>query len=84
MGRRGPKCGVCRHRQVETINEVLQNGWPVRSVAGHFGLSKSSMDRHARRTLAGDRTPLNHWSELSKRRSRLEVLIKASRVNSAK
>jgi hypothetical protein len=39
-------CTVCRHHERSEIDEALLVGDPLRSIADHFGLSKTAIMRH--------------------------------------
>jgi len=41
------RCGVCTHANVAVIDAAIQKGYSFRQIARRFGLSKSSVARHA-------------------------------------
>jgi hypothetical protein len=41
------RCGVCAHEAHEVIDSLLASGEPLRRLAAQFGLSKTSLNRHA-------------------------------------
>jgi hypothetical protein len=45
-------CSICTHRSRGQIDRELISGLPYRDIAGRFGLSKSSLERHASEHLA--------------------------------
>ena len=44
---RVPGCTVCEHQDLAAIDELLRAGESQRGIASRFGLSKSSLNRHA-------------------------------------
>ena len=47
----GRACTVCTHPEADAINAALEAGQTLRALAAQYGLSDSSLDRHARRNL---------------------------------
>ena len=45
------RCTVCTHPEVEAINAALLKGEPKRRIAADYGLSETSVHRHAARHL---------------------------------
>jgi hypothetical protein len=43
----GPACTVCRHPQVDEINEAAARGVPSRTISDRFGPKRSAIMRHA-------------------------------------
>jgi transposase-like protein len=41
-------CSICQRADIQTINEALTHGEPVRGLAKRYGLAKTSLLRHAR------------------------------------
>lgn len=41
-----PTCTICRHENRRDIEKALISGVPLRDLAGRYGLSKSSLQRH--------------------------------------
>jgi transposase len=41
-----PQCSVCAHADRATVDKTLVAGASLRDVAGRFGLTKSSVERH--------------------------------------
>ena len=41
------RCSVCVHPKRSAIDKAIVEGSPYRTVAGHFGLSRSAVERHA-------------------------------------
>lgn len=39
-------CTICRHFEQRTIERALISGQPLRSIADHFGVAKTSLIRH--------------------------------------
>jgi hypothetical protein len=39
-------CRMCRHANRAHIDEAFQQGRPLRDIAGHFGPSRSALQRH--------------------------------------
>jgi hypothetical protein len=39
-------CTVCKHENLEAVNQALLNGVSLRDIAGQFGLSRSALQRH--------------------------------------
>lgn len=39
-------CSICRHEQNEAINLALLQGTPLREIAGRYGVTSSSLQRH--------------------------------------
>ena len=39
-------CSVCTHPDRAAIDQEILVGTPVRDIAGHYGIGKSSIDRH--------------------------------------
>lgn len=48
MGRRGPECSVCRHREHAAVDLALARGVAVRALAKRYRLSTDSLYRHAK------------------------------------
>ncbi len=44
-------CVICSHAEVETINNLLRQGKPLRDIESEFGVSRSSLSRHKSRCL---------------------------------
>ena len=43
----GQPCTVCRHAEVEAVNQAIVAGVPMTTIAERFGLARSSVQRHA-------------------------------------
>ena len=41
-------CTICRHPQRREIDQALLAGYPLRTLAAHFHLDKSTLSRHHR------------------------------------
>jgi hypothetical protein len=39
-------CTICTHPERATIDKALVNGQPYRDIAGHYGTSKTALQRH--------------------------------------
>ena len=48
-----PKCTVCSHAQVESINMELMEGVALQKVADKYGLSKTPLHRHKTNHMTG-------------------------------
>ena len=47
------KCTICNHIEVESINEAIINGEPLRNIAEHFDVATTSLHRHKEHLPAG-------------------------------
>jgi hypothetical protein len=45
------KCTICTHAHATEINQLLIQSTPYRDIAGRFGISKSTVERHRMRCL---------------------------------
>jgi hypothetical protein len=48
MGKPGPKCSVCQHRERAAIDLALARGVSAKALAKRSGLSKDALSRHSR------------------------------------
>ena len=66
-------CSVCAHPSRPDIDRALENGVPLRSLAGQYGLSPSALHRHTKhltRRLALE----SHQEDLAREKALLEKL----------
>ncbi len=42
------KCSICIHAEVDSINLLLINGLSLRDIAGRYGVTRTSLQRHFR------------------------------------
>ena len=45
------RCTVCDHAERAEIDRALIRGTPLRDIAGHYGLTKSAVERHQKEHL---------------------------------
>lgn len=59
------RCTVCQHKDLAKINEALIAGQSYRGISGQFNLSKSAVERHAKKHLPATLVKAKEASEIA-------------------
>lgn len=76
----GRVCTICVHAEREAINAALLTGTALRDIAGQFGVSKSSLDRHKEEHLP---VALVKAQEVEDVRQALDIVAQLKAINGA-
>jgi len=73
-------CTICQHQERAAINAALLTGTALRDIAGQFGVSKSSLDRHKEEHMPA---ALVKAQEVEEVRQALDIVAQLKAINDA-